>query len=297
MTSRRFTFWPLLLIVIGLVFLLANFGIIAPLSAVALFSLWPLILILAGIDIALGRRWPMGVLALDVLILAAGVALVASQPTIVTPLGPIVFFDKSPGPGVSTVSQPRGDAKFLTLHLNGGAGTFNVHGGGSDLVRATSDQDNLNLRSTSRASDRPDIRIDQNDRGLRFGGGTPSHVDLAIASDVPTSFDMNAGAGEFNVDLRDVMLTDARISVGAASLRIVLPKTAGDISITVSAGASSVIIEVPDGVEARVNTSGALISLRSENARVANQETAGYANAKDRVTIRVTAGASSVVIR
>jgi hypothetical protein len=296
MSARRGVFWPLLLITIGLVFLLANFGLIAPLSALALFSLWPLILILAGIDIAFGRRWPLGVLAFDVLIIAFGVALVASQPTIMTPLGPVAFFQRSPGPGVSTVSAPRGAASALTLHVNGGAGTFNVSGGGSDLVSATSDRDNLVLRTSG--SDRTDVRIDQSEPGPRyFGGGAPTHIDVKIANDVPTSFDMNAGAGEFVVDLRDVKLTDARVNIGAASLRIVLPKPTGDVSIVVSAGASNVVIEVPEGVEARVTTSGALVSLHSDNPRVGGSETSGYSSAKDRVTVRISAGASSVAIR
>ena len=288
-------FWPLLLIVLGLVFLGANLGLIAPLSVVALFSLWPVLLILLGIDIAFGRRWPMAVLGFDVLVIAAAVAITAYQPTIATPFGPVVFFQRDAGPGSSTVSAPRGDAKSLTLHLNGGAGTFTVAGGGSDLVTATSDQDNLALRTTG--SDRTDVRIDQRDRGPRFGGGVPTHVDVRVASDIPTSFDMTAGAGEFVVDLRDVKLSDAKISVGAATLRIVLPKPTGDVSIVVSAGASDVVVEVPDGVEARVTTSGALISTRSDNARVSGSETTGFSSAKDRVTVRITAGASSVTIR
>jgi len=295
MTVRRGTFWPLVLIVIGLVFLLANFGIIGRFSALALFSLWPLLLVLAGIDIAFGRRWPLGVLALDVLIIAFGIALVAAQPSLATPFGPVVWFSRSNAPGTSAVSQPHGDAKSMTLHLNGGAGSYTVVGGDAGLVSAKSDQDNLVLRSSGSA-ERPDVRVDQSDRGVYFGG-VPTHIDVTIASDVATSLDMNAGAGEFVVDLRDVKLTDARINVGAASLRIVLPKPSGEVSIIVSAGASSVIVEIPDGVEARVATSGALMSMHSENARVAGSETAGYGSTKERVTVRITAGASSVVIR
>ena len=295
MTSRRGIAWPLLLILLGVVFLLGNLGYIPPLSVLALFSLWPVLLILIGIDIAFGRRWPMAVLAADVLIIVLAVGLAASQPTIATPFGPFVFFQRDGGvPGTSSVSAPRGDAKSLSLRLTGGAGTFRVAGGATDLVSATSDQDNLVLRSSGSA-DRPDVRIDQSDRA-RFGG-TPTHVDISIASDVATSFDLNAGAGEFIVDLRDVKLTDARMNVGAASLRVVLPKPTGDVSIVVSAGASSIVVEVPEGVEARVTTSGGLMSLHSENARINNNETAGYATAKDRVTVRVSAGASSVTIR
>ena len=133
--------------------------------------------------------------------------------------------------------------------------------------------------------------------GFRFGLSAASHVIVAVASDVPTSLTVDAGAGEFTIDTSDIKVTDARISVGAASVRFVLPHPTGDVPVTLSAGASSIVVEIPDGVEARITTTGGLISTRIENARFSGSETTGYANAKDRVTIRISAGATSIVIR
>jgi hypothetical protein len=121
---------------------------------------------------------------------------------------------------------------------------------------------------------------------------------------------MNSGAGEFDVDLSEVKATDVRVNTGASTLRIVLPKPTGDVAVRISAGASSVIISVPDGVDARISTSGGLLSLRSDNVRVgegsgtggcvacgSSVQTSGYGEAKDRVTVTVTAGASSITVR
>ena len=52
MTARRGVFWPLLLIALGLIFLLQNFGFISGVSWLAVASLWPLLLVLIGLDIA-----------------------------------------------------------------------------------------------------------------------------------------------------------------------------------------------------------------------------------------------------
>ena len=295
MTPRRGLVWPLLLIAVGLFFLLANFGFIAPLSIVSLLSLWPLILIVIGIDIAIGRRWPIAALAADVLVIAAGVALVAVQPA--SP-GGLFFSGGASEGGNASVSVPRSDAKTMTLRLSAGAGTYELRGGGSDLVRAESDRQDLRLRSATRVGDRIDVRIDLGPIG-RFplvpSGG--SHVQVHVANDVPTSLTVDAGAGEFVIDLSDTKITDARVNVGAASLHVVLPRATGDVPVTISAGASSVVIEIPDGVEARITTSGGLTSTRYDNPRISGAETSGYATAKDRVTVRVTSGASSVVIR
>ena len=297
MTTRRGLFWPLVLIAIGIVFLLANYGYIGTLSVVALLNLWPLILILIGIDIAIGRRWPLAALAADILIIAAGLAIVATQPSLPAPF----FADSSAGGGESTISVPRTPSSDgMRLRLSGGAGVFTIHGGSltNEAVHATSDRGDLRLRGNTTVGTRADVRIDQGSfQGFRFGPSTAAHVDYTIANDIATSLQLDTGAGEFTLDLTDVKLTDANVNVGAASLRIVVPKPTGDVSITVSAGASSVVVEVPAGVEARVTTSGGLLTTHFDATRFTNGETSGYASAKDRVTVRFTGGVSSVTVR
>jgi len=299
MTPRRGLIWPLILIAIGVAFLLANFGYLAPISMVALFSLWPLILIIIGIDIAVARRWPLAALAADIAIVAAGVALVATN-TVAPGFVPFVV-GGSNEPGVAMVDVPRSDAKTMNLRLSAGAGTYTLKGGTSSgsLVHADSDREDLRLRGATPSGDRMDVRIDQgfNASGFRFGPSTASHVTVTVANDVPTSLRVDAGAGDFVVDASDVKITDATISVGAASLRLVLPHPTGDVTISVSAGASSIIVEIPSGVEARVNTRGGLTSTHDENPRFSGSETSGFAAAKDRVTVTISAGATSITIR
>ena len=70
--SRRGLFWPLVLIGIGLVALLANYGVITGLSIASILALWPVLLILLGIDIAFARRWPVPTLAAEVAIIVTG---------------------------------------------------------------------------------------------------------------------------------------------------------------------------------------------------------------------------------
>lgn len=300
MTPRRGLVGPILLIAIGVVFLAANFGLIGPVSVLALLSLWPLLLIIVGIDIAIGRRWPLAALGADVLILAAGLALVTLSPATTAGIFPFsVNFGGSNLPSVNTVDVPRATVSTMTLRLSAGAGTYELRGGATSLVHAESDRDDLRLRSADRTGDRIDVRVDQGPtgNGFRFGPSAASHVTLQIASDVPTSLTVDAGAGEFAIDTSDVKITDARISVGAASVRFVAPHPTGDVPVTLSAGASSIVVEIPDGVEARITTTGGLISTHIENPRFSGSETSGYSGAKDRVTIRISAGVTSIVVR
>jgi hypothetical protein len=306
MRARQGVFWPLLLIALGIVFLLSNFGVITGISWLAVASLWPLLLVLIGLDIAFARRWPLPALAAEVLVIAAGLALLAYSPN----LSPGVFvFSDSDGPGVADVTVPIGSATELTLSLNAGATrSYHVTGGATALVEAHSANPDLRVRvsGTSRAN----VRLDQVSSGFLHPTSS-GDVQIRVPSDLPTSIAINVGAGEFDIDLSDVRLTDGRVNIGASSMRFVLPKpTSGNVDVRMNGGASTITIVVPDGVEARIATTGGFLSLRSDNTRLGTGgatggciacgstiETSGYSTATNRVTVTVSAGASSIVVR
>jgi cell wall-active antibiotic response 4TMS protein YvqF len=305
MRARQGVFWPLLLIALGLVFLLSNFGVISGVSWLAIASLWPLLLILIGLDIAFARRWPVPTLAAEVAVIAAGLALVAYSPNL--SLG-IFTFGNGDGPGVDEVTVPRGNATELALSLNAGATrSYHVTGGAPALVEAKSANEDLRVRTSG--TTRANVRLDQVSPGFLHPTNS-GDIQIRVASDIPTSITVNVGAGEFDIDLSDVRLTDARVNIGASSMRFVLPKPTGNVDIRMNGGASSIAILVPDGVEARIATTGGLLSLRSDNTRLGTGgasggciacgstiETSGYSSASNRVTVTISAGASSIVVR
>ena len=307
MTARRGVFWPLLLIAIGLVFLLANFGLIAGVSWLAILNLWPLLLVLIGLDIAFARRWPIPTLVAEVAVIAAGLALVAAMPS----YSGFFAFGSGGRAGVSDASAPRtAGMDRLDLTINGGAGTYHVSGGATDLLEAHSANPDLRV-VTSERQGRATVRLDQvGPEGFPFHMAGNVDIQVRLASDVATSFAMNAGAGTFDVDLSDVRVSDGRVSAGASSMHLTLPKPSGDVPLRINAGASNVAITVPDGVEARISTTGGILSLRSENTRFSDAngavgcvacgttiESTGYAAATNRVTVTISAGASSIVVR
>ena len=118
-------------------------------------------------------------------------------------------------------------------------------------------------------------------------------TDVLVTTALPGDIDLDesVGAGDFNVDLGDVMITRATVNNGASDLTIGLPRPKGEVPITISTGASSVTIEAPAGIQYRVTTTGGLNSITG------TQETPGYGAARDRLTITISAGMSSIPIR
>ena len=283
--------FPAILITLGVLFLLGNFGYMPPISVSALFRLWPVFLIVAGIEAILSRRQPWAALALQVGVIAVAVALAAAQPA-------GIFAPASSGSSEATVE--RESARTLSLRVSGGAGEYRVSGGATALVEARTERGEIVARTTRRG-DQAEVRVEPAAADLFRFGGPPAGVTVRVASDIPSSIRLDGGAGEFTLDMRDILVTDARVGTGASKTYVILPTPRGEVPVRIDAGAATVEIEVPSGVEARITTRGGAISINSSNPRIAVSagagETSGYATAKDRVTVTFEGGAASVTVR
>ena len=191
----------------------------------------------------------------------------------------------------SSSAVPLESSARLELDLGVGAGRFRLEGGAAagNLVEVVSTNDDIATR-VERAGDRALVRLRQDFAWWPDAWRGGSDWTVRVASDVPTILTMNAGAGDFLVDLSNIVVANARIQVGAAQARIVLPRPRGTVEVRVTGGASQLTFVVPPGVEYRVETSGGLTSVDGRT------ESPGYTTAGDRVLARFSGGAASLRI-
>jgi len=191
--------------------------------------------------------------------------------------------------GTNSMTVGRQDARSLSLVVNYGAGKLTLHGGATDLVQVTSTRDDVRVRDDRRDGTAASVTIAPTDDAI-FAGPDRSW-EVAVPSDMSVALSTSLGAGEFDLDLRNVQLRSATVSNGASDLVLRLGRPHGDVPITISSGASSLTIYVDDGVAYRVRTTGGLISVTG------TEQTASYDGASDRFTIVFSGGMSSVTIR
>ena len=240
------------LIVVGAIFLVDQFGIFR----FAWRVFWPILLIAIGAVLVLNAagRWGLG----------------------------------RSGHGAAPTSISRDGAGRLELEVGVGAGTFRFGGGSSQLVEVAPRTATL-PPSSGREGDLAQVRLRQDVASFgAWRGGTSWGIRLA--SDIPTRLKFDAGAGSFDLDLSSLAIVEAKLQVGAARARIVLPRPRGAVGVSVTGGASAFTIEVPAGVEYRFESSGGLTSVDGRT------QSPGYGTATDRVLVRFTGGASSVRI-
>ncbi len=214
-------------------------------------------------------------------------------PVILIGIGAVILYSAfRPSRRLATSSAvAREAAARLELDLGVGAGRFRLEGGASagNLVEVSSTNDDIATR-VDRVADRAIVRLRQDVAWWPDAWRGGSEWVVRLAPDVPTLLTMNAGAGDFQVDLSTATVAGARIQVGAAQARVVLPRPQGTIEVRVSGGATQLTFVPPSGVEYRLETSGGLTSVDGRT------ESPGYATATDRVLVRFSGGAASVRI-
>ncbi len=267
------------LLVIGGVFLIRNLGIVR----LDWDVLWPLLLVGVGLAIVLGALFgsPHD---------GAWGGWWGSGPT----GSPNHRWDPNQprsaswADGDGQVTVPAEGASRLELSLRLGAGRYRLRGGAAALVEASASEPTIH-HAVDRAGDLARVRLSTSINPLAWGWPSGLAWSIGVSSGVPTVLDIQAGAGTFDLDLSEVAIASASMAIGAAELRVLLPRPRGDVPIRVEGGAASFRFEIPAGVDARVTSTG-LISTRGPS------ETPGYAAASDRVSVTVTGGAASVQV-
>jgi hypothetical protein len=240
------------------------------------------VLLVVGVVLLLGNA---GLIDLDpgvvwaVLLIAMGVAVMAWA---------LVGRRRPAGTGERSVTIPLDGAARMDLSMRIGAGRYLVRGGSAALVEVAADDETVGA-TVDRSGDTARVRLVTAVDSWSVGRFTGTEWRVQLASGVPCAIDVRAGAGDVDLDLSTVPATSVSCSAGAATLRVVLPRPRGEVPVRIEGGAAQITIEIPAGVEARVASTGFLVASGP-------RETAGYASARERVTVTVTGGVAQLSV-
>jgi len=260
---RGSIFWGSLLVVVGGLFLLGNMGIIT-------FSwglVWPIALILFGLTMLLGLS-------------GRGRAVDDRQAYVRLEQGveqASVRFEH--GVGVLNVSSGTEPGVVMSGVFSGGVETRSRLDGPTQK-----------------------ITLKRGDDGFPFFGpwGMDYRWDVRLTDQVPISIRVGGSAGKQELNLTALRGSDLRIDGGAGRTDITLPARAGQTKARVDGGAGKVVVRVPDGVAVRMKKSDGLgaihIDQRFQQVSGNVYESPGYAQAANRVDLRVDLGVGSIVV-
>ena len=327
---RRGTWLPftaILLLAIGILLLLNTTGVVGWSIWWQFFRFWPVILIAVGLNIILAPRFPMLSALVVALIFAAGIgaAYLSEQVSIAYGfqfrnehhysssvddihtlemdvdfgLGALAIDSDASGneDALFTVLSFVMHPEVLEIRKEGIAEVTLSSGGGWASLAPPPPKATLYDRETGWNVNIGNIDIDLSDL---FNILDDPEWEIGISPDVIVRLDIEAGAADLELDLRDVNVETLDVAVGVADVYIDLPNNAGHTTVYIDAGAADIDISVPDGVAARIESDSGMSSIDIDDARFLRTggvwQSPDYAAAQNRVEISIDTGASSVSI-
>ena len=145
------------------------------------------------------------------------------------------------------------------------------------------------------------VTIQQRRRFLPFDWRSQSSA-VTLNASIPWSVSLKGGMWKLAADLRALQLTMLQVSGGASDIEIWLPAPTGVVGVTLSGGASKVVVHRPPGAALRAVVSGGASQLAFDEQRLGavggrqRLETPGFADAADRYELRFSGGASQLLI-
>jgi N-terminal domain of toast_rack, DUF2154/Domain of unknown function (DUF5668) len=157
-------------------------------------------------------------------------------------------------------------AKTVRGVINMSAGDLTVSGDSSHLLDASFDyrvSDGVPQVEYRVSGDHGDLTIDESDVGTRlFTGGNHTAWNLHFGDQAPLDLEINMGAGEGKLRLRDVPVTRLDLSLGAGRVEADLTgNRKDDLLAEIKGGVGEAIIRLPHSVGVIVNASGGIGSV------------------------------------
>jgi hypothetical protein len=247
------------LIALGVLLLLANLGLgFNPWSLLARF--WPLILIFLGIG---------GIIDYFRVRSDPNAASIRTSGSVIAVIAVVVLvglaFAHHHRRSARNVHEDRsvdlGGATSVHAHINMPAGQLNISSGGPALLDAHfdyADSDGQPQVNYEVAGGAGDLEISQTQPTVHFGTENNTWL-LNFANNVPLDLSLDMGAGQGDVNLQGLNVTNLKINLGAGQMDVDLrgPRTT-DLDADIEGGVGQGTIRLPKDVGVRVHADGGL---------------------------------------
>ena len=205
----------------------------------------------------------------------------------------------------TTRTVEAGGVKDVRASIEMPAGELTVSGGSADLLEARFDQPGN--------SGEPEVQYDHSSASgvLKISEGDsdahvvfPSHGDrrwnLRFGADVPLDLKIDMGAGQGNLNLRDVPLTKLELNIGAGRVNADLTgQREQDLNADIEGGVGEVDIRLPRNVGVIVEASGGIGSLDTDGLQKDGDRyvNAVYGKTAATIHLKVEGGIGHIILR
>ncbi|MEP7285529.1 MAG: DUF5668 domain-containing protein [Chloroflexota bacterium] len=248
----RSLFWPLLLILIGGVWLLQNFGIITGANIAALLRLWPILLIVGGVEILLAPRQPRlaAFIGVGALVAALGIALVGPA----FGLGKVEVTTKE-------FTAPLDKATAARVDLNLSVGKANVAAllDSPNLIDANLTYVGaIDFKVSGDTDKRVTLKQSENSGWNWFNTFDNNELqwNVALNPTIPLALNIKGGVGPSTLELGKLNLASLSINAGVGESTLTLPASDKTYNVTIDGGVGGINATLPANTSVNISING-----------------------------------------
>ena len=199
------------------------------------------------------------------------------------------------------VQVPLENAREAIITLHHGAGRLLVGAGAKPEILLNGEIVGSFQKEVSRSGEKAFVELKMSEEawfGSRFHEGLD--WNLVLNEEIPLSLQIKGGASEIRLNLTNLKVNDLDLQTGANSTVIRLPENAGHTRVRVSTGVSSLKINVPEGVGARIATQGGITSIHVDSRKFPKRgniyESVDFDKYANKIDMKLESGVGSVEV-
>ena|SRR3989344_439098 len=286
----------IVLIFLGTIFLLNNFGILPWDIWEGLWKFWPVILILVGLEFVLGRQISWKLLLIVIFLVFGLPSLLSTNP----------FSKDFTKREVLPIEEKLGTLIAGKVDIDLGVTNLNIVPLASQSAQIVKGEA-IYPKAIGRLE--KEFKTEDGRGILKIKGSFNSNVPLVkgtallnlnLTMAVPFEMDIKLGAGLSNFDLSNLQITKFEIDSGVSNINIKFPEK-GVISVIISGGAANITIEIPTSLAAKISTQDSLKSLNINEERFKKKNGAyiseNFDKATDKLELELKTAVASVTIK
>lgn len=292
---KRFKIAPIILIILGGIFLLNNLDILPWSIWTNLWKFWPIILILIGVEYLIGQSISLK----TTLILLALIFII-----------PVIFainpFTKNPlSTEKLTISEPLSDLTKAKVIIDFPATNLNIKAAknSSKLIEGEI--------SFSKAADKPKVEVEESfgqrivkisqptSNGLPFISSLRNETQLFLTDQIPLEIQINTGASKEKIDLSALRVDYLEINSQASDLNIAFNGLYSSRA-KIKTKASNLNIKIPKDAATRITIDSKVKNLSIDSRfekKNGEYKTKDFDKAFTRLDIRIESVAGSITIK
>jgi hypothetical protein len=309
--NYKHIFWGVILILLGALFFLRNFGVI-DFHWGTILRLWPLLLILWGISLIPAHNAVK--LGLSFVAVILTVFLVHKYDN--GRYNPFRWIDRNHGDdwnGENRESSPSDTATWpgqeimepfdsavesAVLRFDAAAGEFRLTETSENLIEFRKEGNIGNYNLTSRQVGESRI-LELSLNQARIRSGEHNRAIISLHPGPAWDFDFDIGAADIDMDLNPFKTREIQIDGGASSIKLTIGERQDTAKIDIDAGASSILVRIPHGSGCEIKTetvlSGKSLDGFNELSR-SHYQTPGFEKSPRKVFVRLDAAISSLKV-